>query len=78
MKRVLSRLTPALAIVCAFVVTAQAATGVVAESADKICPLLPGMKAPEVSFRQLDGNPVSLRNLIAEKPVILIFYRGGW
>ncbi len=50
----------------------------VASRAEDICPLLPGRTVPEVSVRAGDGTERSLPQLIAGKPTILIFYRGGW
>ena len=50
----------------------------VANTAEDICPLLPGTKIPDVELQRADGTPFSLANKIAEKPSILIFYRGGW
>jgi hypothetical protein len=50
----------------------------VTDSADQIKPLLPGMKAPDVLFKNLDGTAFSLREAVSQKPTILIFYRGGW
>ena len=50
----------------------------VAASAKEIHPLLPGMEAPDVTFFNTDGSPLNLREAAAEKPIVLIFYRGGW
>ncbi len=47
-------------------------------SAEDIQPLLPGMKSPTVVFTSVDGGKFDLLKETAEKPVILIFYRGGW
>lgn len=49
-----------------------------AEKASDVRPLLIGSKAPDTSVRSVDGDEVSLRSLLSEKPSILIFYRGGW
>lgn len=37
-----------------------------------------GDKAPVVVFRDLDGHAVALRDLIATKPTVIVFYRGSW
>ena len=37
-----------------------------------------GDMVPDVSLRDRNDQPVSLRATIAEKPTVLIFYRGGW
>jgi hypothetical protein len=50
----------------------------VPDSAEKVNPLLVGAQAPDVSFKKPDGSNFDLRKAAADKPVILIFYRGGW
>lgn len=50
----------------------------VPDSAEKAQPLLVGAQVPDVSFKNLDGSSFNLRNKASEKPIILIFYRGGW
>ena len=37
-----------------------------------------GDSIPDVKLRTETGQEVSLRKLVAEKPTVLIFYRGGW
>jgi peroxiredoxin len=37
-----------------------------------------GKQAPMVTFTDTGGKKVSLQSLIAEQPIVLIFYRGGW
>ncbi len=48
------------------------------DSADKVHPLLVGAQAPDVILKKPDGGNFDLRKSAAEKPLILIFYRGGW
>jgi peroxiredoxin len=50
----------------------------IASSAEEIQPLLLGSPLPEASLRRLDGSDVSLRELLAGQPALLVFYRGGW
>ena len=51
----------------------------VANSAEEIHPLLVGMEVPKITgVTRTDGTPFDLNAAIAEKPTILIFYRGGW
>ncbi len=50
----------------------------VPSSANDICPLLDGEKAPQVSLRNIDNENKNLADIIAAKPTLLIFYRGGW
>lgn len=41
-------------------------------------PLAVGDAVPDVTLRTQEGTEVELRNLVAKKPTVLIFYRGGW
>jgi peroxiredoxin len=41
-------------------------------------PLEKGQKVPEVTLRGLDGTDVSLASLHQNKPLIIVFFRGGW
>jgi peroxiredoxin len=41
-------------------------------------PLKQGDSIPDVTVRNDDNQPVQLRKQVAEKPTVLIFYRGGW
>lgn len=41
-------------------------------------PLLIGAAIPDVTAVDIDGQPVSLRTRIAQKPTVLVFYRGNW
>ncbi len=50
----------------------------VAAGPETVHPLLPGMQAPDVSLRNIQGEPVSLSSFVLKKPTVLIFYRGGW
>ena len=46
--------------------------------AKDISPILIGEKLPNANFQNVDGKSVQLRNLLEEKPTVLVFYRGGW
>jgi hypothetical protein len=50
----------------------------IAESPDEIRPLLIGADIPDVTLATVDREPVELRRVLAKKPTILIYYRGGW
>jgi peroxiredoxin len=41
-------------------------------------PLKVGDAIPDVTVRTEENQVVSLKKLVAEKPTVLIFYRGGW
>ena len=50
----------------------------VAASAEEVCPLLVGQKIPIVQLKTHDGADFDLNAAVAQKPTVLIFYRGGW
>jgi cytochrome oxidase Cu insertion factor (SCO1/SenC/PrrC family) len=50
----------------------------IANSAEEVCPLLPGLEVPEVELTTVDGEPFALKSEIASQPTIIIFYRGSW
>ena len=43
-----------------------------------VCPILNGENLPAMTVRNTAGEDVDLNALIAQKPTILIVYRGGW
>ncbi len=49
-----------------------------ATSPERVCPLLNGVKIPQVSVKAVDGVPFDLMAAIQTKPAVLVFYRGGW
>ena len=50
----------------------------IANSAEEICPLLPGVMIPAVTLLRQDGSPIDLVEEVSRQRSILIFYRGGW
>lgn len=48
------------------------------EKAEDISPILIGETIPEATLLNSDGTEVDLKNIIKEKPTVLVFYRGGW
>lgn len=48
------------------------------EQAEDVAPLLIGESLPNISLGSVDGTSVALHDLLAEKPTVLIVYRGGW
>ena len=46
--------------------------------AGEVKPLEAGAMLPDVSVRTVTGEVFSLKEAVAEKPAVLIFYRGGW
>jgi peroxiredoxin len=41
-------------------------------------PLKRGDTIPDVTVQTVEGKTLQLKKLVAEKPTVLIFYRGGW
>jgi peroxiredoxin len=60
-------------IFCFLLVGALFARGDTIPSALKV-----GDSIPDVSLRTMEDKSVRLRQLISDKPAVLIFYRGGW
>ncbi len=50
----------------------------VAKAPTEVCPLLVGSQLPDITLQDLEGNSFDLNRAIAEKPTILIYFRGGW
>lgn len=50
----------------------------IATTAEDVRPLLNGQTIPDVTLYDVQGNQVNLRTLAAQKPTVIIFYRGGW
>ncbi|MEH0157488.1 peroxiredoxin-like family protein [Limibacter armeniacum] len=46
--------------------------------AEDISPLLIGESVPEVALTNTNGNKVTLKEVLKQKPTVLVFYRGGW
>ncbi len=67
-----------LVILFVLISNAQGSERKVAESKQEICPVLPGQPVPDVTFLTMEGNPLKLREVVSERPVVLIVYRGGW
>ncbi|GAB4454381.1 MAG: hypothetical protein OHK0029_08880 [Armatimonadaceae bacterium] len=51
---------------------------VVPDVAAKVNPLPVGAAVPALTLRTPDGKAFNLSAALAEKPTVLIFYRGGW
>jgi peroxiredoxin len=50
----------------------------VPSSAEEVTPVEVGETVPDVTLKDPFGNDVELRNLVSQKPSLVIFYRGGW
>ncbi|HET8864990.1 MAG TPA: peroxiredoxin-like family protein [Gracilimonas sp.] len=49
-----------------------------AQSAEGVTPLLISSEIPDVELKNIDGESIRLKELVSQKPTILVFYRGGW
>jgi len=47
-------------------------------SADQVQALMPGMKAPVVTLKDVNGQPFLFQPDKFDKPLVLTFFRGGW
>ncbi|GAB2910829.1 peroxiredoxin-like family protein [Rheinheimera gaetbuli] len=54
------------------------AAPVIATSPEKVTPLLNGLTIPAVSLTTADNQTIALKQLVQQKPSVLVFYRGGW
>ena len=50
----------------------------VVDDANDVAPLLIGQSAPDIILFSSDGTPFELKQKLAQKPTVLLFYRGGW
>lgn len=50
----------------------------IAQNAEQVTPIMNGQNIPAVTLFDVDGNTVSLKQIVSEKPTVLVFYRGGW
>lgn len=60
---------------------AKATTGAqptVTSDPRKTEPLKEGQSIPDVEVQSLQGKSVKLKELVSNKPTVLVFYRGGW
>ena len=65
-----------LAVACA--AWAQDGQDGVADSANRIAPLLIGAQVPAATVTGPEGASVELAERAGAQPLILVFYRGGW
>jgi len=47
-------------------------------SAKAIQPALVGASVPQATLKEMDGTTVELKDVVAEAPSVVVFYRGGW
>jgi peroxiredoxin len=56
----------------------QVQAGGVAPDAESVTPRLPGTAAPAFTARDAEGQAFHFEPEALKKPVVLVFYRGGW
>lgn len=47
-------------------------------SADQVQPIMIGMKAPEFTVKDVEGQTFNFKPAEQAKPIVLTFFRGGW
>ena len=60
-----------LAVLFVLISAAQGSERKVAESKQEIRPVLPGQSFPDVTFLTMEGNPLKLREVVSQRPVVL-------
>jgi peroxiredoxin len=58
--------------------TRPSTVGKIVASATDVVPLDKGAKLPKLTLKSADGKPYDLNAAVAQKPTVLIFYRGEW
>lgn len=49
-----------------------------AEDAQQVTPALTGTTIPDANVKTVDGETISIKEIVSQKPTVLIFYRGSW
>ncbi|WP_028117817.1 peroxiredoxin-like family protein [Ferrimonas senticii] len=76
--RLLSRALLALTIISAPLTALANQDGGIAANPEAVSPLLNGMQVPAITVQNSAGEALSLNQLLAQKPSLVLFYRGGW
>lgn len=76
MNRLLATAVAGIVLFLASIGTAQAAP--LADGADHITPILLGSALPDGPIQKIDGSDSTLKQIVGDKPAVLIFFRGGW
>ena len=78
MNKFISGLIAAFLLLTSFAAMAAGNREDIHASADQVQPLLAGMKAPDFTVRDVEGNALEFKAGQQDKPVVLTFFRGGW
>lgn len=65
-------------ILFSLLLTSLASFAQIADTPEEISPLLIGEKIPAIQVATINGEAKILTDVIAKKPTVLLFYRGGW
>lgn len=76
----MKRIPASLLFLCALGASAlvRAAAPALPASAELARPLAVGSKAPAITLSAVDGSTFALGAAFAERPTVLVFYRGSW
>lgn len=58
--------------------TVSVSLGQTRKVAEDITPLLISEQVPDVTLKNINGEPTPLKDIFSSKKTILLFYRGGW
>lgn len=78
MNKFISGLIAAFLLLTSFAAMAAGSREDIHTSADQVQPLLAGMKAPDFTVRDVEGNAFEFKAGQQDKPIVLTFFRGGW
>jgi len=77
MNKFTAMFTTVVLLLAAILPAAKAAQELATDAKD-VCPIKVGEMVPPLSAKDIDGRDFDLNKSIAQKPTILIFYRGSW
>ncbi len=64
--------------VLSFLLSSGISAQALPDSPTKVNPILINSTIPDVSLKNIEGEDVKLRELAAQQPTMIVFYRGGW
>lgn len=74
----MSNFTKFLALSLTFLLSSIMVSAQIYPTANDVKPILIGQKLANATLKDVNGKDVNLQSLIAEKPSVVVFYRGGW
>ncbi|MDZ7720348.1 MAG: peroxiredoxin-like family protein [Balneolaceae bacterium] len=67
-----------ISVICLALLLTNCMNSPVPERAEDVSPVETGEIIPDVTLKTVFNHDANLRELVSEKPTLLIFYRGGW